>query len=55
MKTNSVKNVSLIPLDDIFTITKEREDSNHEKVLKIRLDELHTFENHPFRVVMMMK
>ena len=44
-------NISLKPLDDIFSTEESRADAQREKVTMVPLDELHPFRNHPFKVV----
>lgn len=51
MSKSSVKNIELTSYDDIFNNEESREDSAREKVMQIHLSELHTFENHPFKVL----
>ena len=47
---NSVKNVKLASVDDLFTTEESRADAEREKVVEIPLKELHPFKNHPFKV-----
>ena len=44
-------NISLKPLDDIFSTEESRVDAQREKVTMVPLEELHPFRNHPFKVV----
>ena len=44
-------NISLKPLDDIFSTEESRADAQREKVTMVPLEELHPFRNHPFKVV----
>ena len=44
-------NISLKPLDDIFSTEESRADAQREKVTMVPLDALHSFRNHPFKVV----
>lgn len=44
-------NISLKPLDDIFSTEESRADAQREKVTMVKLSELHPFKNHPFRVL----
>lgn len=44
-------NISLKPLDDIFSTEESRADAHREKVTMVPLDALHPFRNHPFKVV----
>jgi ParB family chromosome partitioning protein len=46
-----VDNLSLKTYDDIFTTDTGRENVPLEKVMEIPLSELHSFENHPFKVI----
>lgn len=40
------------PLDDLFSTEEQRQDDQREKVIKIPLNEIHDFKNHPFQVRM---
>lgn len=44
-------NISLKPLDDIFSTEESRADAQREKVTMVPLEALHPFRNHPFKVV----
>ena len=44
-------NISLKPLDDIFSTEESRADAQREKVTMVPLEELHPFRNHPFTVL----
>lgn len=44
-------NISLKPLDDIFSTEESRADEQREKVTMVPLSELHPFRNHPFKVL----
>lgn len=44
-------NISLKPLDDIFSTQESRADMQREKVTMVPLEELHPFRNHPFKVL----
>lgn len=44
-------NISLKPLDDIFSTEESWVDAQREKVTMVPLDALHPFRNHPFKVV----
>lgn len=44
-------NISLKPLDDIFSTEESRADAKREKVTMVPLEELHPFRNHPFKVL----
>ena len=44
-------NISLKPLDDIFSTEESRADAQREKVTMVPLEELHPFRNHPFKVL----
>lgn len=48
---NSVKNISLKTVDDIFSTEETRQDDNREKVMQIPLSELYPFKDHPFKVL----
>lgn len=50
MKSNA-KNRSLIPFDDIFQTDESRVDDQREKIVELLLEELHSFKNHPFKVM----
>lgn len=41
----------LLPLDDLFTTQEERSASLRERIIKLPLNELHPFKEHPFRVL----
>lgn len=49
-KKSVVENLALKTYDDIFSTNAGREDAMCEKVMEIPLSELHSFENHPFKV-----
>lgn len=51
MRLKERSNISLKPLDDIFSTEESRADAQREKVTMVPLDELHPFRNHPFKVV----
>jgi len=40
------------PLDSLFSTEEERQDNKLEKIMKIPLEEIHDFKDHPFRVRM---
>lgn len=48
---SSAKNISLTPVDDLFSTEKSRSNANRERVVELPLSELHPFRNHPFKVV----
>ena len=48
---SSAKNINLTSVDDLFTTEETRIDENREKVQEILLSELHTFKDHPFKVI----
>ena len=48
---NRGANVSLKPLDDLFETDASRENAKKEQVQEIPLTELHTFKDHPFKVL----
>ncbi len=48
---SSVKNINLTSVDDIFSTEESRLDDQREKVMEIPLSELHSFSNHPFKVL----
>lgn len=48
---NRGANVSLKPLDDLFETEESRQKGQAEQVRQITLSELHTFKNHPFKVL----
>ena len=48
---SSAKNINLTSVDDLFTTEESRIDENREKVQEIPLSELHTFKDHPFKVI----
>ena len=45
------ENMSLTSLDDIFATDEGRAEAAQERVQEIPLSELHTFKNHPFKVL----
>lgn len=47
---NSVKNIKLTSVDDLFKTEESRADEQREKVIDIPLSELHPFHDHPFKV-----
>lgn len=47
---NSVKNIKLTSVDDLFKTDENRADEQREKVIDIPLSELHPFHDHPFKV-----
>ena len=51
MRLKERSNISLKPLDDIFSTEESRADAQREKVTMVPLDALHSFRNHPFKVV----
>ena len=48
---SSAKNINLTSVDDLFTTEETRIDENREKVQEVPLSELHTFKDHPFKVI----
>lgn len=48
---SSAKNISLTPIDDIFTTEESRADAMREKIIEIPLAELFSFKDHPFKVI----
>ena len=48
---SSAKNISLTPVDDLFSTEENRSNTNRERVVELPLSELHPFSNHPFKVV----
>ena len=47
---SSAKNIKLTSVDDLFSTEESRADENREKIIEIPLQELFTFNNHPFKV-----
>ena len=47
---SSAKNISLIPLDDLFSTEEERSKDVVGSIVNIPLSQLHDFPNHPFKV-----
>lgn len=47
---SSAKNIKLTSVDDLFSTEESRTDENREKIIEIPLQELFTFNNHPFKV-----
>ena len=48
---SSAKNISLTPVDDLFSTEESRSNANRERVVELPLSELHPFRNHPFKVL----
>lgn len=48
---SSAKAITMRSFDDLFSTEDERSDAQKEKVMDISLSELHSFKNHPFKVV----
>ena len=48
---SSAKNIKLTSVDDLFSTEASREEAQREKVQEIPLEELHSFPNHPFKVL----
>lgn len=48
---SSAKNITMRGIDDLLSTEDERSDAQKEKVMVIPLSELHSFKNHPFKVV----
>lgn len=48
----SLPKINTSSLDDLFSTEEQRQDEKLEKVMVISIDEIHEFENHPFRVRM---
>ena len=48
---SSAKNIKLTSVDDLFSTEESRADENREKIIEIPLQELFTFNNHPFKVI----
>ena len=48
---SSAKNIRLTSVDDLFSTEASREEAQREKVQEIPLEELHSFPNHPFKVL----
>lgn len=49
--TKRKSDFTLPTLDDLFTTQAERDDAKLERVKSIPLDELHSFKNHPFKIL----
>ena len=43
--------IQLTPYEDLFSTEEQRQDYHREKVMDIPLDELHSFRDHPFKVL----
>lgn len=52
MKEQNPK-MHLTSLDSLFTTQAERDNADNEQVIKISIDSIHDFPNHPFKVMMM--
>ena len=48
---SSGRNISLTPLDDIFSTEESRQEQQREQVQQIPIGELFPFKNHPFKVL----
>ena len=48
---STAKNIKLTSIDDLFSTEESRVDENREKIIEIPLQELFTFNNHPFKVI----
>lgn len=48
---NSVKNLNLKSVDDIFSTEETRQDQYKEKIVHLPLNELYPFKDHPFKVL----
>ena len=48
---NNTRNISLASYDDLFSTEESRAEAGMEKVMEIPLGELHSFRNHPFKVL----
>ena len=48
---SSAKNISLTPVDDLFSTDESRVDAQRERVVELPLAELHPFKDHPFKVL----
>ena len=49
MKEQNPK-MHLTSLDSLFTTQAERDNADNEQVIKISIDSIHDFPNHPFKV-----
>ncbi|GHU56877.1 hypothetical protein AGMMS49975_21070 [Clostridia bacterium] len=49
--SNGIKNLNLKPYDDIFNTEESRADMAREKIVEVAVGELHTFANHPFKIL----
>ena len=45
------ENLALKGLDDLFSTEENRQEEQREQVQQIPIDALHTFTNHPFKVL----
>lgn len=48
---SSAKNIKLASVDDLFKTDEGRADDEKERVQEIAISELHTFKDHPFKVL----
>ena len=48
---SSAKNIKLASVDDLFSTEESRADETREKIIEIPLTELHSFKDHPFKVI----
>lgn len=52
MSKKSIKDIKIPTYDDLFTNEQQRQEKSLEKVQNIKLEQLHEFKNHPFKVRM---
>ena len=50
-RANSASKINIDSFDDLFGNTTREDSSSSEQVVEVLLEDLHTFQNHPFRVV----
>ena len=50
-RVNSASKINIDSFDDLFGNTTREDSSSSEQVVEVLLEDLHTFQNHPFRVV----
>src|SRR5665647_1604689 len=50
MKNDILSSIKLSSVDNLFTTEAERQEDKLEKVVKLPLDELYPFKDHPFKV-----
>ncbi len=50
-KNGSAKKIKIDSFDDLFGTPMKEDNNSSEQVVEVSLEDLHTFQNHPFRVI----